>query len=335
MILLTFGTRPEYIKIKPLIKVFKENSVEFSVLFTGQHTSLLNKIDKKDKRVIEIVNGESRLDSIVSSILNKNSIFSGISSVLVQGDTTSALSVAIAAFHRKIRVIHLEAGLRTFDFENPYPEEANRQLISRISNLNLCPTKGNRANLLNERVLGTSYIVGNTVLDNLVDLETSYENKVIVTMHRRENHPLIPDWFLEVEKLANKYKDLDFILPIHPNPNVLRHRDIFEKVKVTSPMDYEDFIKHIASCKLVITDSGGIQEECSFLRKKTIVCRTTTERREVLNKFSFLCDNPKELGKIFTTHIKNYIPKRRYRCPYGNGFSSKKIIGILKEKGYV
>ena len=197
MILVTFGTRPEYIKVKPLIKVLKENSIEFSILFTGQHVDLLRDVKEDNIRRIEIVDsGTCRLDSIVSSILNKEHIFEGVSSVLVQGDTTSAFSVALAAFHRKIKIIHLEAGLRTYDFENPYPEEANRQLISRISDINLCPTDINKNHLLSENVSGKCFVVGNTVLDNLIDIDVDYQEKIIVTLHRRENHALILDWFL-------------------------------------------------------------------------------------------------------------------------------------------
>ena len=336
MILVTFGTRPEYIKVKPLIKVLKENSIEFSILFTGQHVDLLRDVKEDNIRRIEIVDsGTCRLDSIVSSILNKEHIFEGISSVLVQGDTTSAFSVALAAFHRKIKIIHLEAGLRTYDFENPYPEEANRQLISRISDINLCPTDINKNHLLSENVSGKCFVVGNTVLDNLIDIDVDYQEKIIVTLHRRENHALILDWFLEIERLANRYDHIEFILPIHPNPCVSKHSNVFEKVKVVPPMSYEKFIENLSSCKLVITDSGGIQEECSFLRKKAIVCRLTTERSEVVDKFSFLCASPRDLESIFSSHVQDYIPNKEFTCPYGEGKTSESIFEILKGQGYV
>ena len=207
MILVSFGTRPEWIKIKPVLDQM-EGKMPFKLLFTGQHEDLLAKVDfKAEVTRLTIKNGSNRLDSIIESVMNLDEIFEGVDAVMVQGDTSSAFAVALAAFHRKIKVIHLEAGLRTYDKNQPYPEEFNRQAISRIADIHLCPTRISRRNLVNENVEGVIRIVGNTVLDNLRDVQTEYTNKIIVTMHRRENHHNMDEWFREIDKLAEEYTD--------------------------------------------------------------------------------------------------------------------------------
>ena len=178
MILLSFGTRPEWIKIKPLLKKF-DGHIPYKLLFTGQHTDLLSDINSHGPVItLDIIEGKNRLDSIVQSIMNCDHVFDGVSAVLVQGDTTSAFSIALASFHRKIKVIHLEAGLRTYDKGQPYPEEFNRQAISRIADIHLCPTRTSKQYLIDEKTQGKIEVVGNTVLDNLVNIETEYSNKI-------------------------------------------------------------------------------------------------------------------------------------------------------------
>ena len=147
--------------------------------------------------------------------------------------------------------------MRTYDFENPYPEEANRQLFGRLADIHLCPTETNSNNLLAENVKGEIYVVGNTVLDNLLELDTEYGDEIIITMHRRENHKIIPQWFSEIEKLAEAYPQYNFVLPIHPNPNVIKHKNLLSKVKVIEPLGYNEFIHRLAKSRMIITDSGG------------------------------------------------------------------------------
>ena len=330
MIMISFGTRPEYIKIKPLIEKF-EGIIPFKLLFTGQHEDLLKGIIGQDIVRLKINDGANRLDSIVASVMNQEHIFEGVDAVIVQGDTTSAFSIALAAFHRKIKVIHLEAGLRTYDKDNPYPEEFNRQAISRIADIHLCPTNDSAFHLRNEMCEGLVAVVGNTVLDNLVDLEVSENNTVIVTMHRRENHYIMDQWFIAIDRLAKQYEGIyEFILPIHPNPNVQKHRHLLKHVTVIDPVPYDEFIKMLASCSYVITDSGGLQEETAFLRKRSIVCRKTTERPEGLGDFSVLCDNPFVLGDEFISMIM--LDEPTAKCPYGDGHAAEKIVGILSEE---
>lgn len=334
MILLTYGTRPEYIKIKPIILEFKKLGTSFRVLFTGQHKDIAEGEYNYQLKMKDI--GSNRLDSIIANLMTiPDSVFEGISHVLVQGDTTSVVGLALASIHRKIKVIHLEAGLRTYDNNNPYPEENNRKLVSTMASIHLCPTKSNAENLKNENVLGDIYIVGNTVLDNLLDYkkECEYKNKILVTMHRRENHNQIDLWFKEINNLAIKYADLEFILPIHPNPNVQKHKNILTNVKITNPMDHEDLLSVLVKTKLVITDSGGIQEECSFFNKKCLVCRKITERPESIGLSSYLVNEPKNLSKIFDLHIKDYIIN--IISPFGDGNAASKIVDIFKIKNII
>jgi len=329
MMLISFGTRPEYIKIKPVLDVFK-GEVPYKVLFTGQHTDLLSHIDGDFVR-LNIKNGENRLDSIISSIMNQSHVFENITSVMVQGDTTSALGVALAAFHRQIPVLHLEAGLRTYDLAHPYPEEFNRQAISRIAAFNFCPTARSYAHVEQEKTPGKSFVVGNTVLDNLVHLEPSYNDNVIVTMHRRENHHWMDQWFRAIEALAIKHTELNFVLPLHPNPNVKEHIHLLKNVLVINPVPYEKFVEMLASCKMAITDSGGLQEELSFFNKLCIVCRTETERKMGVGTFSFLCKEPNDLEKIFTNVNNNYTSAAGIPSPYGDGKAAQTILKLIKD----
>jgi len=326
MILISFGTRPEYIKIKPLLSAF-DGKIPYKLLFTGQHVDLLSHIDMPIERV-QIQDGENRLDSIVASLMNQE-FFEGVDSVLIQGDTTSAFAVALAAFHRRLKIVHLEAGLRTFNKNHPYPEEFNRRAISCMADINLCPTGETALNVNKERAPGSVHIVGNTVLDNLVDIEPTRTNKIVITMHRRENHKLIPQWFWLFDKLAEDNPEYEFILPIHPNPNVYRHKDLLKNVKVVPPMEYSEFLALLASSHLIITDSGGLQEESSFFKKKCIVCRERTERIEGMGTFSYMC-SPPELETLFNNLMSDPIPDGS--CPYGDGHSAERITKILLEE---
>lgn len=328
MILIAYGTRPEWLKIKPIIAEFKKRKVNYKVLFSGQHETLIK--GEYDIKLNIKNTTENRLNNICASILEKMD-FKDYNAVIVQGDTSSALSIALAAFNSSIKVIHLEAGLRTYDKYSPYPEEVNRQLISRMSDINLCPTKANLNNLISEQPnIGVkSYVVGNTVLDNLKDIKVTYEKNILITLHRRENIINIKSWFKEINNLARIYNDYDFIFPMHPNPLIQQHRNILSEVRVVNPLKHKNFIDILAKCSLIISDSGGIQEEASFLNKKIIVTRNTTERTESLNKHSFLCEKPEFLKTHFDYHIKN--PVVNFSCPYGNGNASKIIYDILKE----
>lgn len=264
-----------------------------------------------------------------------DSWFEGIDYILVQGDTSSVLGLALSAFHRKIKVIHLEAGLRTYDKQNPYPEETNRRIVSAIADIHLCPTELSANNLKNEKVEGNIYVVGNTVLDNLLKYKTEceYLNKVLITMHRRENHENLDEWFSEINNLAKEHPNLEFIIPLHPNPNVQKFKYLLTNLTIIEPLSHEELMKLLVKTKIVITDSGGLQEECSFFNKKCLVCRKITERPESVGLTSFMVDTPKNLKEIFTLKINDYITN--IESPYGNGDSSIKICDILEKNEFI
>ena len=332
MLLISFGTRPEWIKIKPVVDAI-EGKIPFKILFTGQHTSLVEEYLKDTFVVNEIGSGDNRLDSIVCSLLNKDKLFEGVSHVMVHGDTTSAFAVGLAAFHRNIPVIHLEAGLRTFDRQNPYPEEFNRTAISSLASIHLCPTQSAAENVIS--MVGADsqiFVTGNTVLDNLIGLSPEIENKVLVTMHRRENHKRIKEWFRIINDLAIENPDLEFVLPLHPNPNVSKYRFQLKNVTVVDPLSYDDCLDFIRTCKVIITDSGGIQEESSFLKKKCIVCRKTSERAEGLGTFAFMCPHPNMLKPAFDGIIQSGEFIVNEDCPYGDGKASERIVKVLKNE---
>ena len=326
-ILLCFGTRPEWLKIKPLLKVLDN----YQLLFTGQHPDLLNKIKPDHKIKIYTCADEKRLDQLISDCLLQFPD-GDFDSVLVQGDTASAFACALAAFHRKKKIYYLEAGLRSYNLEHPYPEEGYRQMISRLSDVNLCPTSLAKDHLLHELVIGDCYVVGNTVLDNLVPYrgKCEYDNKVLVTLHRRENHEHMSEWFQAVDDLAKENSELEFILPLHPNPNVQCHKHLLKHINVVRPLSHSMLLDILAKCKMVISDSGGLQEEGSFFNKKIIVCRQTTERPEgKISGHLIICKSPQELSRIFNDLKDNYQIEEE--CPYGDGLSSLKIAKLLNE----
>jgi UDP-N-acetylglucosamine 2-epimerase (non-hydrolysing) len=328
-ILLCFGTRPEWLKIKPLIKLM--DSSEYKLLFTGQHTDLLKDVEVDYQ--INMTTTYNRLDSIISDCMFQfpNGDFRG---VLVQGDTGSAFGCALAAFNRQIKIYYLEAGLRSGDLQHPYPEEGYRQMIARIADVNFSPTELSAQNLKDEKVHGDIHVVGNSVLDNLVDFsKPTMENIILITLHRRENHHWMDKWFEEIEKLAIEYPHYTFVLPIHPNPNVKKHRHILKNVTVVEPLEHRHLINTLIKSNLIISDSGGLQEEGSFFNKKVIVCRKTTERPEGIDTGHLhLCDSPNDLYDLFGKLIENpYISES---CPYGDGRTSEKVLKILKDEEF-
>jgi UDP-N-acetylglucosamine 2-epimerase (non-hydrolysing) len=339
MLLIVFGTRPEFLKVKPLIDELRYRNLEHYTVFTNQHKDIVPKEYQANVTFPEPGDAMSRLSSVMShTIFNLGEILehnSKLKYVLVQGDTTTALAGALTAFNTKRKVIHLEAGLRTYDNENPYPEEQNRVLISKLVHIHFCPTQNNLENLTKENVAGKKFVVGNTILDTLLPYKgkEEYTNTILVTLHRRENHDKIDVWFREINRLAKIYDDYEFILPLHPNPNVQKHKDVLKNVKVIDPLSHGEFMDKLVKCRMVISDSGGIQEECAFFKKKVIVCRKVTERPESVGTTSILCSDPEKLVSLFT--LNNYkFDVDEFDCPYGDGTSSKKIVDILKQEIY-
>jgi len=328
-LLICYGTRPEYLKILPLIKIIPKKY--YSLLYLSQHNELLFNNNYNFKILVD-KNSKNRLNNIFASILNKFN-FSEYNSVLVQGDTASAAACALAAYNKKKKIIHLEAGLRTYNKENPFPEEAYRQIISRIADIHFAPTNLSKKNLLREKVSGKIFVVGNTSLDNILKYKkfSNYKNTVVITMHRRENINLMHLWFKCFNKIAIQYPKINFILPIHANPKIVKLKNLIPNITVLDHLPHNILLKLILKSKFLITDSGGIQEEGSFLNKKIIVCRKFTERPEgIKSGHIIMCSSPDKLYSKVKFCIKKYIIKAP--CPYGDGKTAKKIYRLLKLK---
>ena len=334
-ILICYGTRPEVIKLAPVVEELAARDIMFRTLFSGQHDELFDDvadlIPEPDIDLGIMESGQTpedvlnRVTSQITPILCREQP----NLVIVQGDTSTAAAVAQAAFNEGISVGHVEAGLRTYDLESPWPEEQNRQLISKIALLNWAPTETAAENL---RIEGVSNVVvtGNTIIDicSRYDLPVSYGTKVLVTLHRRENFGnRMKTLFRQLDELAAKHSDLEFIFPMHPNPEVQRHRDLLRNVNVVQPLQYRLLLKLLSEARFVISDSGGIQEECAAFRKKVLVCRDKTERPEGVEA---------DLAKIVGTDIAgnfswaNDSPEWEGENPYGDGKAAERIVDSIK-----
>ena len=269
-LLICFGTRPEYLKILSLYQKLIDNNFIVKLLYVKQHKDLVE--DISHDYTLNIEESTNRLDSIVLSILNNFDKIPNFDYVLVQGDTATSYSISLACYHRKIKIIHLEAGLRTYDNENPYPEDVYRRFISTIAYIHFCPTENNVKNLNQEKIYNNIYVVGNTIIDLIksYNYEVKYNNQILITLHRRENWDMIPYYFKKLEELAEQYPQYEFIYPVHFNDNIKNHSSILKKIRVINPLIHKDLCKIISECRFIISDSGGIQEEASFYGKKVI-----------------------------------------------------------------
>lgn len=324
-VLISYGTRPEWLKVKPLWEKYPEH---FKLLKVNQHTDLLKGLPS-NYEIDYCLKSDNRLNEIVMNNLYNIVDLTQFDAVLVQGDTTSAFSIALSAYHMGVPVIHLEAGLRTYSL-NPYPEEFNRRAIALMAQIHLCPTQDNLMALHDEKLLGEKYVVGNTVLDNLSGIQTSKKDKVLITLHRSENVPIMDEWFEALESCAESFPDLEFILPMHPNPKIRKHKEILKSVQVVEPLDYDSLIKLMAESNFIITDSGGIQEEASFMKKRVLVAREETERAETIGISSWFTEPTSLFNQVRLMQEDLYRIPSNFRCPYGDGRSSESIIQILK-----
>jgi len=312
----------------------KKRGIYFKSVFTGQHRELYE--DVKNLLPTPDYNLDiMKIDQSLSNILiNTSSGFSDIlisespDLLIVQGDTTTVTVCSLIAFYQKIPVGHVEAGLRTYDINNPYPEEGNRQIISRIASYNWAPTKLAEKQLNQEKVKNIIY-TGNTIVDACTNFNVSisYNNQILITLHRRENFGIkMEKIFKEIEALAINNPNLEFLFPMHPNPNVQKLKPILKHVNIIDPLGYPDMIELLSKVKFVISDSGGIQEECASFRKKILVCRDTTERPEGIT-----AGFAKLVGTKVTKYFKwaNNIPEWSGENPYGNGNASIKIVDSI------
>lgn len=328
MILLCYGTRPEWLKIAPIAKELERRSLHHAVLFTRQHDDLIDD-HNHDYRLQEYTHATNRLDQIIRECMDKLSTIPRISCVVIQGDTASAFAMALSAYNHGLPVVHIEAGMRTYDNVNPYPEEGYRRMISAITDIHFCPTEDEKRNIQEEKLLGKTHVVGNTVLDNLFMMrnEVVNSNNVVITMHRRENQLKWKEWNDVFQKLIDTRPNENFQYVMHPS---MWHTDrlsmIGDNFSFLEPLPHEHLMMCVMKCKYLVTDSGGLQEESSFFGKKAYVCREETERPQGLaTGHSHLCTPENLISKIENTLDDPFEP----RCPYGDGTSSRKIVDIL------
>ncbi len=342
MYLFCFGTRPEIIKQFPLVNEFKRRKIPYETLFTSQHKDLIENfsslIDEPTYVLDDIVEKGQSLNLLVSKLLKKTE---GIitknkeSKIIVQGDTSSAFSIGLAGFQNHNKIIHLEAGLRTYNLKSPFPEEANRSLISKIADTHLCPTKNALLNLKNEGISDNVYNVGNTIVDsfkfiaesnlqsshikNLVDAKKNY---LVCTLHRRENREKMIDLWGELN-IVSQNRHIIYIN--HPSVKNSEHY-LSKDITQIDPLSYEDMVYLINNSSGVISDSGGIQEEVISAEKNILICRDTTERPETINSGYGLLVNKSISENISFLEKKNKSGKN----PYGENVSSK-ITNILQK----
>jgi UDP-N-acetylglucosamine 2-epimerase (non-hydrolysing) len=319
------GTRPECIKCLPLIN----SSSIYVPIFVQQHSDILTILEDRERHVIPITEfGNHRLNNIMMSIINSTVMDLPWKAILVQGDTAVAFAAALSAFHKKVPIIHLEAGLRTYDLENPWPEEGYRQMIDSIATIALCPGELSAQQLRQERFAGQIEVVGNTSIDAIshYHLTSTIGNKVMITLHRRENWHQIKEFFEVIEKLASQHPELTFVLPIHPNPEIKKLGALFHHVQVIDPLPHEEMCKLLAECNCIISDSGGIQEEASFLGKHVFCCRTITERTELIDDYLTYTPTPNALQLTFSPQTV-LLPRSTV---YGKGDAYLKINDYLK-----
>ena len=378
-IMLVFGTRPEAIKMCPLVKEFQKRTDEFEtiVCVTGQHREMLDQVLKifevtPDIDLNIMKQGQDLTDVTVRILNGMRDVFKECRPdvVLVHGDTTTSTAAALAAFYAQIPVGHVEAGLRTHNIYSPWPEEMNRQVTGRIATYNFSPTPLSEKNLIEEKAMGKIYVTGNTVIDALhyvvnklrndeaiakeqdaVLLNVGYDvtrlvdgkKLVLITGHRREN---FGDGFIRMvtamKNLSEKYPEVDFVYPMHLNPNVRKPiHEVFGESLIRpnfffiEPLQYLEFVHLMSKATIVLTDSGGIQEEAPGLGKPVLVMRDTTERPEALasgtvhlvgtdydkivNEVSTLLEDAEAYAKM--SHAVN---------PYGDGLACSRIADALK-----
>lgn len=360
-VMLVFGTRPEAIKMCPLVlELKKRENINTVVCVTGQHRqmldSVLNAFGVSPDYDMNIMKKGQTLFDITTAILNGiNAVFEKVKpdTVLVHGDTSTAFAVSLAAFYARIPVGHIEAGLRTYNLDSPFPEEFNRQAVSIIADYNFAPTERAKQNLLNEGKRKESiFVTGNTAIDALkTTVRKDYSHPILdwaegsrlimITAHRRENlgEPM-RNMFRAIKRIVDAHPDIKAVYPIHLNPLVRSAAaEIFdndERIKIIEPLDVLDFHNFLARSYLILTDSGGIQEEAPSLGKPVLVMRDTTERPEGIEAGTLKLVGTQEdyIYSSFKTLLENeeeYNKMAKASNPYGDGFACIRIADILSK----
>ena len=362
-VLVVFGTRPEAIKMAPVIRELKKvQDIETVVAVTAQHREMLDQVlklfDIKTDYDLDLMKEQQDLFSITTGVLN------GLKEilekekphlVLVHGDTTTTFAAALAAFYQRIPVGHVEAGLRTRNKYSPYPEEINRTLAGRITELHFAPTDTARDNLLAESTATFKiWVTGNTVIDALLEtVQPEYtfgqelqgidfdRRIILVTTHRRENWgSSMRNIYQALIDIVNEFPDVEVVFPVHRNPVV---RDIAEEMlkgrerfHLIDPLDYEPFANLMNRCYMVMTDSGGMQEEAPSLGKPVLVLRDTTERPEALQAgtVKLVGTNQQsiyEAARLLLTDKEEYDKMACAINPYGDGYAAQRIVNVIKD----
>lgn len=362
---IVFGTRPELIKVAPIILLARQDSrFEVEVIFTGQHDELVrDAIDffhiQIDQRLNMMSAGQSLNQLLLHGLQQLESVFADgqqRDAVIVQGDTTTVLAAGLTAFSLKIPVAHVEAGLRSYDLEHPFPEEGNRQLVSRLVRWHFAPTVQSQQNLLNEAIPAAHiHVTGNTVVDavrlakaRLSDTEgqtlmsqlglhfTAAQHVVLVTAHRRENFGEgLRNICESIQELAERYPDLHFVWPVHLNPAV--HQVVHQyfadhqQVHLLPPLDYPNLLNMMRRACFVMSDSGGLQEESPSFHKPILILRTTTERPEVVDVGAgYLVGTDKTLIVQQACRLLDdpayYASMSQVENPFGDGFAAERIL---------
>jgi len=356
--LFVVGTRPEVIKVAPVYKKFKETFKNVFLLATAQHREMMDMMlelfEIKPDVDMNLMEKDQTLNSFSSKVLSKiDQVLDAMKPdiVFVQGDTTTALMVALASFHRGISVAHIEAGLRSHDLRDPFPEEMNRKLIDDISEHLFAPTENSRKNLLKEGIDERRiHLVGNTVVDSLEMIKNRYDlsrvrentlkgidDYILVTLHRRESWGEPMKRILRAIKRFMRSTNLKIVFPVHKNPKVRKvAHDILNGTPAVllEPVDYVTFLALLEGSRFVLTDSGGVQEEAPSFGKFVVVARDKTERPELIeNGLGILVGKDEE--SVYRG-MMDALNKRMDRCvnPFGDGKASKRILDFFKEGSF-
>ena len=366
-VMVVFGTRPEAIKMAPVIKELKKvQDIETKVVVTAQHREMLDQVlhlfSIKPDYDLNLMKDKQDLYSITTGVL------SGLKEimeqekpdlVLVHGDTTTTFAAALAAFYQKIPVGHVEAGLRTRNKYSPYPEEMNRSLTGRLAELHFAPTDLSRENLLAESIATFKiWVTGNTVIDALMDTvhpnygfseelkEINLNNRILlVTTHRRENWgDHMREIYEALIQLVEEFADVEIVFPVHKNPTV---KDLAvemlgdrERVHLLEPMEYEAFANLMNASYIILTDSGGMQEEAPSLGKPVLVLRDTTERPEAIQAGTVklvgtIKEHIYEAARLLLVDRREYDKMAQSINPYGDGKAARRIVKVVKDFLYV
>ena len=360
-VLTVLGTRPEAIKLSPIIHELSKRQNDFQSLVgtTGQHDEILKQVldlfDIRPDFSLEVMKQNQGLTDLTAAILKKSAkALSDIRPdiILIQGDTTTVFTTALAAYYQKIMIAHVEAGLRTSNKYQPFPEEMNRRLTDQMSDIFFAPTERNRLNLLAEGIPDEKiFVTGNTVVDALLkilatkclpqvtELTEFKGTLVLVTAHRRENFGApLENIFSAIRRIANMHPNIRFVYPLHPNPNVrntaIKLLSSAINIKLLKPLDYLSFLHLMKRSYIIISDSGGIQEEAPSLNKPVLIIRETTERPELVEAGgAILVGSDKEtICKEFNRLIEDKEHYRRMTSitnPFGDGSAAKKIVDII------